>query len=101
MPTGCGQAGPCLACNDGKVSDPMSKIRDAKARLDAAEKEAAAMVFNARAELGRAILDAQGDLRRRNAPDRVAQKAIAIELGVSRETIRQYQEAARKAAGES
>lgn len=79
----------------------MSKVREAKARLDAAEKKAAALVFEARAELGRAILEAQGDARRRNAPGQVAQKAIAMELGVSRETIRQWQEAARKADGES
>lgn len=73
----------------------MTGIREAKAALERAEKEAKAIIAAARIDLGHAVLKARAD--------GVPQKDIAKFLDLTREQVRRLQVAAREAgpAGES
>ncbi|MEU8199402.1 hypothetical protein AB0C10_37020 [Microbispora amethystogenes] len=72
------------------MSDPMTGIRQARAALAEAEKQAKAIVTAARLELGQEILKAR-------ASGAVQQKDIADELELTREQIRRLEVAAEDA----
>jgi DNA-directed RNA polymerase specialized sigma subunit len=70
----------------------MTGIREARAALEEAERQAKELVAAARLHLGKEILKAR--------TDEVPQKDIAAELELTREQVRRLQKMAADAAGD-